>query len=161
IDPVSPYQLLEAARLISGELLQSSGIALRRAELAAARQELETKHDLLIRKRKAFLENYGEEDATARHAGRPKESAQLDREREERQAKLNQDEKEVTELRRRFLDRQTRLGQIENAFNSLRGIPVVVNALVWTDGYPASVSAIDRFLEGTGAQHMGWFQAAG
>jgi hypothetical protein len=161
IDPVCPYQQLDAARMISGELLHSAGLTLRRSELAAVRQELENKHEALIRRRQAFLENYGKEVETGKQAGRPKDAEQLEREREERLAKLNQDEKEVYELRRRFLDRQTRLGQIDDAFHSLRGIRVVVNTLVWPDGYPATVSALARFLEGTGARSMAWCQAAG
>jgi subtilisin family serine protease len=161
IDPAGPYQLLEAARLITGELLQSAGVALRRAELAAARQDLEIKQNEVIRRRQTYLENFGEEEANIRHAGRPRESSQLEREREERLAKINQDEKEVVELRRSFLDRQTRLGQLEDDFHSLRGIPIVVNALVWSQGYPVSASALDRFLEGAGARRMAWFQAAG
>jgi subtilisin family serine protease len=161
IDPASPYQLLEAARLISGELFRSAGVTLRRAQLAAARQDLETRQNELTRRRQAFLENYGEEAEARKQGVRPKEAEQLEREREERLAKLNQDENEVALLRRQFLDRQTRLGQIDDGFHSLRGIPIVVNALVWADGYPASVSALDRFLDGTGGRCMAWFQAAG
>jgi hypothetical protein len=115
----------------------------------------------LTRNRQSFLENYGEETAAKRHEGRPREAEQIEREKEDRLAKLNQEEKEVTELRRTFLDRQTRLNQMEDSYHSLRGIRVVVNALVWAQGYPVSVSALDRFLEGAGGRQMQWFQAAG
>jgi hypothetical protein len=143
IDPAAPYQILSAARLISGEPFRSEGIKQREEELAFETSQLRKRRERLLQERKEVLDNFGQEE----------DIVQKRNEYFKKQAELDADER----------SHQRRLERFTNLFHeqrSLKGIQIVSCSLAWNEDYPlGGRSPLSRFCNRSpGAL---WFFPAG
>jgi hypothetical protein len=145
IDPESPFQVLETARYIQGDEFQNDCLNHRAAQLAADHHALEKERTALLEERAAVLDTFKLDKATLdRREAYFKSQAAFDREEQA------------------LRERETRYLKLLKDLKSLRGIRLVVNDLVWTDGHPAEGSStLAHFFNDRPFRAATWFQAGG
>jgi hypothetical protein len=144
IDPAAPYQLLDVARYINGEPVQSYPLAQRVAEIETAKEVLDARRQQLLEERRLVLEDFGDETANARREAYLKNQAAFDR-----------DERAHVDLVRRYL-------AIRTGYAELRKVRLVASSLVWNEGHPVDGgSGLSRYFDDQPFRSTVWLQAAG
>ncbi len=145
VDPEAPFQLLEAARFIQGDDFLPESLMVRAEELTSLREALHNKQLALLAERAKVLDTFAIDKAT------------LDRREAyfKSQEAFDREEKAADALQKRYL-------KLVRDLKDLRGVRLVVNDLVWADGYPAEgASALARYFNDTPFRAATWFQAGG
>lgn len=148
VDPSCPYQVVQAARLIRGDVFRSDSLAQRDDELTVEKARLRSRREDLRLERKAVLDDFRQDE-------------ELDRDIVERRkayfkklAQLEADERAFQQKLERFI-------KANEDQRALKGIQVVTCSLVWNEGYPlGGASAISRFLNDAPFPAL-WFEPAG
>lgn len=131
VDPVAVHQLLSIAKAVLGDSTISAAVVTRGDELIAEAERLNIRRDLVQEEyRRAFSDLSDDEKPTKRRT----EAAAAFK-------ALETDEKV-------FKAKYDRLKSLRQNLESLRGASVIVNTLVWEDGYAHDgLSEISQLLE--------------
>jgi hypothetical protein len=148
VDPSCPYQVVEAARLIRGDMYRSESLTQRDDELTYEKARLRSRREDLRLERKAVLDDFRQDE-------------ELDREIVERRkayfkklAELEADERAYQQKLERFVK------TIEDQ-RALKGIQIIASSLVWKEGYSlGSASALSGFFNDAPFPAL-WFEPAG
>lgn len=159
IAAAAPHQMEAVAKLIRGEQFRSASFDQRRVQLIEDTENLRRARERFNAERKAFLDSFGK---VGDEGGAIKTPAQIEQEmakrREElanKQTNLEAEEKELDERYQRFV-------KLDKDLKSLKGIQVVVSALVWNDGYPVGGgSALSRHFDDRNFRAAQWLQLTG
>jgi hypothetical protein len=145
IDPAAPYMLLNLARYINGESVTSLSLEQRAEQFIAEADELRLRRNDLLQERRAVLDNFSQDEAIVkRREAYFKAQAQMD------------------EAARALEQRQARYLQLVRDLQGLRGLRVLVNTLVWNEGYPADgTGALSRYIDDCLSPRTLWLQATG
>jgi hypothetical protein len=153
----APFQLLEVVRYLEGNFL-STLVEKRRNDLAEIRALLERRRAELLRERRVILENFTDETDLLEDFGfLGPLTGWLFSEREWHRQRMVFHEKLESELRQR----DTRFANFLRDLESLRGIPIVANPLLWTSSYPPGANPLSRYFEARQLRGPLWFQAVG
>jgi hypothetical protein len=145
IDPAAPYMLQTAARAINGETVRSLALQQRVRDLAEERSRLDVRRDELLEERRMVLDDLRDEDEPRKR-------------REEYFRKQAAFDKQLDAHR----DRVQRIFLLQRQLKALKGIRVVANSLVWSEGHPVDgSSALSRYFDDCPFRAALWFQAAG
>jgi hypothetical protein len=145
VDPEAPYQLLAAARYISGEPGRSDSLEERNDELASDALHLQTRREELVEERKQVLENFGQDEASVK-----------------RREALFKQEAEQARAEQDLARRQRRFTRLVEDLRGLKGIRVVACGLIWDDGYPLSGgSPLSRYFDDRPFRSAIWLQTGG
>jgi hypothetical protein len=145
VDPSSPYQLLDVARAISGDVISSPSLDRRGEEIEETLQNLKLEKAKLLEERALVLDDFSQED----------ESVKRRADFFKKQAEFDKKERALHDLEKRYL-------QFRADLRSLRGTRIVANSLSWPEGHPVNGSSpISRFFDDRPFQAALWFQAAG
>jgi hypothetical protein len=145
VDPAAPYQLEEAARLISGENVRTAVLVQRSNDLQADLEGLRLRREDLNRERSAILNDFRTDDIVSKRR----------EEHFQKAADLERDEAALQERQGRFL-------ALLRAYQDLKGIQVVSCNVLWNTGYPVDGShPLTRYLNDHPLRTTLWFQAAG
>jgi hypothetical protein len=157
IDAIDPYQLREIVRYVEGGNY-SPRIEERRDDIVLARAALGVRRDELVKERGRVLSNFEDETELKERRGFLGAAfGWLYSEREWHQARMKQYAGQEEDLKAR--DR--RLQAFLRSVDSLRGIHVLANALVWGDSFPlGGLSPLSRWFEANPKGPL-WLQAAG
>jgi hypothetical protein len=142
IDPTRMHQLLSVARAVVGEEVLSTALATRSDELSVRGTALESRRKAASQElQRAFSDLSDDEKPMQRRDAAAAAMKELQTEENDHKQRLN-----------RFL-------ALKNGLDSLRGIGVVVNTLVWETGHPHDgLSEASRLIErafGGGASGSG------
>lgn len=131
LDPIAVHQLISVAKAVLGETSASVAMTSRGDELLAEAERLNIRRELVQEEyRKAFSDLSDDEKPTKRRADAAAAFKAL-----EADEKL-------------FKGKQDRLVEMRRLLGLLRGADVIVNTLVWEDGYAHDgLSAISKLLE--------------
>jgi hypothetical protein len=143
-DGIDPYQLREIIRYAQGGAF-SPTIEIRRDDLVVARARLRVQREILAKERERILNNFDDEtELRDRYGFLGASFGWLYSERQWHLDRMRFQETQEQALARRQQQLDRFLGSVE----SLRGIGILVNALVWSDGFPlGALSPLSRSFE--------------
>jgi hypothetical protein len=145
IDPAAPYQLFNLARYVNGEAVTSLSLDRRAQQLTDEAEDLRLRRADVLRERSVVLDNFSQDEAMVK-----------------RREAYFQMEAGLAKAEHALELRQARYLQLVRALQGLRGLPVVVNTLVWNEGYPADGSGtLSRYIDDCLARRTLWLQATG
>jgi hypothetical protein len=145
VDPEMPSQLLAVARYIHGDYFDSDALNRRSDDLAADELKLQKQREQLLAERSAVFEQFRETEANVKR----------------RQA-FFQKEAESDRLNELLHERQQRYLRFIKDLQSLSGIEIVANTLIWPEGYSVDGgNPLTRYLDQRFGRRALWFQAAG
>jgi hypothetical protein len=165
IDPASPQQFQEAARIIHGGVAYTDALTQRRTQLQDERRDLDDRLARLQDDRKDVLGRFVDRGEKAALEKRP-ESELLPEERERledirRLEAYERRQKQYDRDERAYDGRLGRYTRLLSALQGLRGIRIVSSSLTWNDGYPLGGSSpLSRYFDSQVWPTL-WFQAAG
>ena len=156
-DAIDPYQLREIAGYVEGGRY-SPNIEARRDDIVLLRGALNARRDELVKERERVLNNFDDEtELRTRRGFLGAAYTWLYSEREWHLARMKQYEAQDEDLKAR--DR--RLQAFLRTVDSLRGIQVLANPIVWGDSFPlGGLSPLSRWFN-QDARGPLWFQSVG
>jgi hypothetical protein len=158
-DAIAPYQLREIGRYVQQGGPYSPTIEVRRDELVIARAALTRRRDELLKDRQRILQNFTDEAELRERLGfLGAVYGWLYSERTWHFEQMKQQDRLEEELKKR----EARMDRFLGGIDSLRGLPILTNSLVWSDGFPlGGLSPLSRWLDQDPAGKPLWFQSAG
>ena len=157
VDVGDPYQLDDIVRYIEGGR-PSNLIEERDGEIVARATQLRARRDFLLAERKPILKDFTDETDLRNHLdflGPVFAWLYSDREWHRRRTEFHE------KLEAVHREREARFRVFLKEVASLKGIPLVVNALAWNSGYPlGSISPLSKSLDNPSKGPL-WFQAVG
>ena len=145
VDPTAPYQLLEIARRINGEVGTNPALDQRLSEFEVDRTNLRFRWVEMLKERAILLDNFDPED----------EAQKLRDDYFEREKKLKAEETE-------FHKRMDRYLQHTRDLRELQKVRIVVSPLSWQTAWPVDGgSPLSRYLDDHQFRNALWFTPAG
>jgi hypothetical protein len=145
VDPEAPYQLVNVARAINGQPVESIALAQRRSDLESETNQLMQRRVQVLLQRRLALDNFRQDEES-----RQKRAAYF-----QMQAEFDKEEQA-------FQDKMGRYLQLVDDLKRLSEVRAVASSLVWNVGHPADGSApLTRYLDDNPFRGAFWFQSAG